>query len=312
MAEKSPAVLAFLWPVLLISACSGTFPVHVRNARLLRSPTLFVISRIFIMILVACNVYVTLLKFYTLYKNSVASFATLAGDLVLTTANISVYVHLSFKANEIVTTITDMMELEKTFTLKNNIRGRAVSLHSYLVSLELYYFVISVRQHFYIESFNYVESIISYVKELPMMSIELQFIFLTSLVKGFYKDINQELTKERLDEKTLCEIRSYLNALQNTSERLDRDFGLSLLLFLVCLNVYLNCDCFWFVSTLFEGISDNDTVFKMWFLGVSWGGFDLVRVFSYFWVSATTSNEVIYLMRTAQLFIKMFIFINGN
>lgn len=298
MAEKLPAVLTFLRPVLLISSCCSTFPVHVKNARLQRSPHLFIASKISIMVVVACNIYVTFFKFYAQYVNSVASFATLAGDLILTIANISVYFHLSFRASEIVTTITNMVELEQKFSLKNNIRQRAASLKNYLASLQLIYFILCVRQHFYLEKFNYIKSFLSYVKELPMMSIELQFIFLTSLVKGFYKDVNHELMKTRVEEKTLCDIRSYLNSMQNMSERLDRDFGLSLLLFLVCLNVYLNCDCFWFISTLFEGITDTDseTAFQLLFFGICWGGFDLVRVISYFWVSSTTSNEVILLL----------------
>jgi 7tm Chemosensory receptor len=293
MAEKLPAVLAYLQPVLLISNWSGTFPVQVRNAHLQQSPLLFAASKMFILIVVACNIYVTFVKFYASYVSSVASFATLAGDLILTIVNISVYIHLSFKAGEIVTTITNMVELEERFSFKHKIRQRAVSLKYYIASLELFYLLINIRQHFYMKNFSYLDSIISYVKELPMMSIELQFIFLTSLVKGFYKDINEELKKTSVEEKTLCDIRSYLNSMQNISERLDRAFGLSLLLFLVCLNVYINCDCFWFVSTLFEGITDSLTVFKLWFFGACWGGFDLVRVFSYFWVSSTTSNEVI-------------------
>jgi hypothetical protein len=203
--------------------------------------------------------------------SSVASFVTLAGDLILPIANISVYFHLSFKTGEIVSTITEIVELEKRFSLKNNIRQRAVSLKRYLVSLELFYLLINIRHHFYMENFSYLHSTISYVKELPMMSIELQFIFLTSLVKGFYEDINQELMKTKVGEKTLCDIRLYLNSMQNISERLDRDFGLSLLMFLVCLNVYINLDCFWFVSTLFGGIIDRDTVFRLWFFGVCWG-----------------------------------------
>jgi hypothetical protein len=293
MVDKSSAVLAYLQPVLLISTWSGTFPVQVQYANLRKSPLLFAANKMFILIVVACNIYVTFLKFYAHYVSSVTSFATLAGDLILTIVNISAYIHLSFKASEIVTTITNMVELEKRFSLKNNIRQRAVSLKNYLTSLELVYLLINIRQHFYMENFSYLDSTISYVKELPMISIELQFIFLTSLVKGFYEDINQELRKTSLEEKVLCDIRSYLSSMQIISERLDRDFGLSLLLFLVCLNVYINCDCFWFVSTLCEGFTDSKTFFNLWFFGVCWGGFDMMRGFSYFWVSSTTSNEVI-------------------
>lgn len=296
MAEKSSAVLAFLRPVLRFSTLSGTFPVQVQISRLCQSPFLVIASKVYIMIVIACNIYATFSKFYTHYTTSaVASFATLAGDLFLTISNVSVYWHLSFRVSEIVTTITKMVDLEKRFTLKNNIRQRAASLKNYMTALELIYLSLNLRQHFFMGNFSgysYLQSCISFIKELPMMSIELQFIFLTSLIKGFYKDINQELMKTRVDEKTLGDIRSYLNSLQNMSEKLDKEFGLTLLLFLVCLNVYLNCDCFWFVSTLYEDITDSDTLFKLVFLGVCWGGFDLIRVFSYFWVSASTSAEV--------------------
>jgi len=291
MAKKS--ALHFLQPVLLLSKWAGTFPAGFDGQKFLISPALKAISKIFISALILSNIYVAYFKFYNDVKiHKIASFATLAGDFFSTIANISVLYHLNYKTSSTVQLLNELLHFETKFSLKSTFNNQARFFKAYFFAVELGYVFLNIRSHFFMDHFQLTDSILAYAKEFSILSTELQFFFVAGLIHGFYKDINRELMKADVKEETLCDIRDYMHTLENLADRLNRDFGLCLLIFLVTLNAFLNCDLFWLVVSIFETISSFDKLQAFLFLGVFWTVFDLIRLLSYFWVATSTTREV--------------------
>jgi hypothetical protein len=295
MAAKS-AVLRFLKPVLILSKWTGTLPVLFEESDSIVHSRFHEIMGQFIALLIAVtNSYVAYTKFYSqISKYKVSAVTTVVGDLFLIASNLSIYVFIS-KYKSVAQTITDLVELERRLKNGSEMLQKTSSFRNYLIGLQTFYILLNIREHFYLDDFQITDSIMGYLKEFLIITIELQMLFLVRILKYFYGDLNRELSScKTLNEKAILEYRSYLRTLQQATEDIDKYFGMCVLLFLYTLYVYICCDVFW-IWCLY--LADEDTLTKLeriLFLGISWGGFDLIRVLSYFWITADFINEVSY------------------
>jgi hypothetical protein len=88
---------------------------------------------------------------------------------------------------------------------------------------------------------NFFDSMMSYLKELPIISVELQFVFFVRILKFCYEDLNRVLLLQghKVKEEIIIELRSCLRTLQRVTVDNDNYSGLCVLFFLSTLYVYM-------------------------------------------------------------------------